>query len=377
MKLRILTYSLLSFLLVSSPLALAQTSDTLHISYSNYDSQEEVSELNYATNSSGNIATQNIDYTVRRNRIKNDLTKDASGALHVAYADEYSLRYGYQINEVWQTEILDEGEYYNPSVALYRNQKVYISYYDQETQPGAGQLAYAYKTIGASDWAIHQPIAPAYTAGLSTGAYSGQSTIFVDGYETLHVVYTYKVDEDQNYEIRYAKKAKSENAWSITTVDAGTLDLKNTTPQIHVAPNGSKHIVYILNGDVKYAYASNTATSFTTKVIENLNSASAVSMVMKESSFNVSYIDQDTNVVKYAKRAYLSAPTTDWTIETAILSVYSSSNTSIDLKNGNIYISYTDPYFSLNYGSKLYGQSSWTATLVDSDSGEYSSLVVQ
>jgi hypothetical protein len=186
------------------------------------------------------------------------VTIDHNNKILISYFDHYhndhSLRYAYFGKQgIWIFHTIDsEGDVgHESSITVDKNNNPYISYFDKTNE----NLKYAYSD--GNNWSN-------YTID-SEGNVGSQSTIQIDSNNNPHIVYLNKTNQNT---IKYAYKDGPE--WKYITISNGT------NPLLSLDEEDTPHIVFELNGDIKYTRPDIWISSPATNTTFKTNQASTV-----------------------------------------------------------------------------------------------------
>jgi hypothetical protein len=207
----------------TSPFLAIDSSNEAHICY-----EGQNGDLNYATNASGSWVNTQVDAAVWPARPS--LVVTSSGAVYIAYFDlvNYDLKCAANTGGGWVPEVVVNGylggqmPYYCTSIALDKNNHLYISYYD-DSSPDCVR----YATNAGGPWASYK----VGNIGLAAGYYT---SIGVDPDDHIHVIYY-----DLGNGLRYANNISG--SWESTIIE-GDFDSSmamDTTGKAHICYSGS------------------------------------------------------------------------------------------------------------------------------------------
>jgi hypothetical protein len=273
-------------------LALDQ-SENVHIGY--YDgtyiaSGQQVDELKYATNVSGNWVTEVVDTNVSSERDV-AITIDPGDSVHVSYSsgasDSFNIKYATTTTGSWATESIDNGEGVNTgtysSITTDSLGHVHVSY-------GHGELMYSTNNSGAWQSEIVD----------RSGAVGYFNAIAIDSLNKAHISYY----DWTNGDLKYA--TNSSGSWMIDTIDSVGSVTRSGTTSIAVDSSDRVHISYYdsSNGDLKYAtYALGM---WMTKVVDSSGDVGRGNSVAldRADKIHISYIGTTNHELRYATNMF-------------------------------------------------------------------------
>ena len=263
---------------------------------------------------------------------------------HVAYGRD-RLYYAYFDGSQWQYETVDSspGVGYYASIALDSNNKVHISYYDENNQ----DLKYATNTSGA--WVVSM-VDSSDVAGMYT-------SIAVDSDNKAHISYYYY--DETNGHLKYATNVSG--AWVVSTVDSAAIVGMYTS--IAVDSDNKAHISYFDSTNKDLKYATNASGAWVASTIDGSGSGSVgryTSIAIdSDNKVHISYFDEIYEDLKYATNASGA-----WVVSAVDSSGDVGKYTSIAIDSDNkAHISY---YVTgdIKYATNASG--AWVASTIDS-----------
>src|SRR3989338_5395664 len=262
---------------------------------------------------------------------------------HAAYGRD-RLYYAYFDGSQWQYETVDSspGVGYYASIALDSNNKLHISYYDENNQ----DLKYATNTSGA--WVVSM---------VDSSAIVGMYTsIAVDSDNKAHISYF----DSTNKDLKYATNASG--AWVSSTIDGSGSGSVGRYTSIAIDSDNKVHISYFdeIYEDLKYA--TNASGAWVVSAVDSSGDVGKYTSIAIDSDNKAHISYYVTGDIKYATNA--SGAWVASTIDSAgYISVWSSTYTSIALDSDNkAHISY---YASGDIKYVTNASGAWVASTVD------------
>ncbi|MFH1728358.1 MAG: Ig-like domain-containing protein [Pseudomonadota bacterium] len=310
----------------------------------------------------------------------NALTHDSSNNLHIAYKDETNSKLKYMIynTSTEETVTSDVDTIDNPgthvSLVLDDSEAAHLSY----RRSGTKSLVYATNSQGSfastvadgsnsgkhtatvinssdnTDIVYWEKVEGVNSLGYAYGDYQGGFTaesidtsdvadmglsMAIDANDNLHVAYQSNTEGDRH--LKYAYFNATSQAWSTEIIDE-TNDDNGIFPVIKLDANENIYIFYQYNTNQlkKLLCTTNASGDWVSSIVfatrENIVSFNPAVSMDENGYFHVSFYDSANNVIRYANNVYGF-----WA--TAIAGSagdYTESLSSIDVANGNVYITY-------------------------------------
>ncbi|MHC1729221.1 MAG: Ser-Thr-rich GPI-anchored membrane family protein [Syntrophobacteraceae bacterium] len=215
---------------------------------------------------------------------------DPAGKIHVAYRDDQSqpgIKYATNAAGRWNTFVVDstESQLYNVSIALDRNEKAHVCYYDGVNE----DLKYATNATGT--WRT-------YTID-SLADKGKECSIAVDSQNKVHISYC-----DNYYgDLKYA--TNSSGKWVLSVLHSGNIPSGYGT-SIAVDSKDKVHISFLRRGAYNsLLYCSNATGSWHTQVIDSIQYLGECSSLGLDSDdkVHISYYDGTDQNLKYITNA--------------------------------------------------------------------------
>src|SRR3989338_1748739 len=284
---------------------------------------------------------------------------DSNNKLHISYYDENNqdLKYATNTSGAWVVSMVDSsaivGMY--TSIAVDSDNKAHISYFDSTNK----DLKYATNASGA--W-VSSTI-----DGSGSGSVGRYTSIAIDSDNKVHISYFDEIYED----LKYATNASG--AWVVSAVDSSGDVGKYTS--IAIDSDNKAHISYYVTGDIKYATNASGAW-----VASTIDSAGYISVW--SSTYTSIALDSDNkaHISYYASGdiKYVTNASGAWVASTVDITEWVGTDNSIALdSDNNAHISYYDyTNNDLKYATNVSGV--WVTSTVDSADivGEYTSIAL-
>ncbi|MFH0791036.1 MAG: choice-of-anchor U domain-containing protein [Candidatus Omnitrophota bacterium] len=328
------------------------SSDKVHISYSDCSNGWGYSNLKYTTNASGTWITTTVDSSGDTGG-EPSIAIDSSNNVHISYLDRSNndeLKYATNASGIWATTTIDSsGDVgMDTSIATDSGNKAHISYSDW----GNEEIKYATNVSGS--W-----ITTTVDSAIQF------TSIAIDSSNNLHI--SYRASGGSYGLLKYATNASG--SWVTTSVDSSCRDVGS--PSIAIDSNNKVHISYCDWGNYDLKYATNTSGSWVTTTVDSGGYVYGPTSIAIDSSNNahISYAiygpDWESTDLKYATNASGS-----WITTTIDSGGYVGDYTSIAIDSSdNVYFSYTAYDADWSNGKLKYttnASGSWVTTIVDS-----------
>ncbi len=275
------------------------SSDKVHISYVDFDSDGTNRNLKYITNVSGSWVIMTID-SGRYVGWDTAIAIDSSDNVHISYlyydydSADGDLKYATNATGSWVTSTVDSsgsvGRYL--SIAIDSTDNAHISYFDETN------IDIKYATNASGSW-----VTETVDGFPSNNFFQWDTSIALDSSDNVHICYHYTLDgfEIITEGLKYASNVSG--LWVTETVDFDTVFLgivdTGKYNSMAIDSSGNAHISYY---DGILRYTTNSSGSWVTETVDRKGSVGFHTSIALDTSgkVHISYFDDTNHDLKYA-----------------------------------------------------------------------------